>query len=236
MSAFVDSAKALVDPVDGARRFVEARRIVLPLLIAAAAVAFSGAAMAVRWDASRTVISELSMSGELTKNTEQEIADKIQTKERTRLVGGIANGVFVIPIVMLLFAAILKFAGWLLGTSLTYVKALSVAVLTFMPTALASFLRGLLALKQPAVTEGMGETLLPSNLGLLFPDAGPKLAKLLSAVDFFTLWGVVLLGFGFAAASGMRRSRALFLAFVLWAMFVGVFKIGLPAMGGGGAR
>jgi hypothetical protein len=53
-------------------------------------------------------------------------------------------------------------------------------------------------------------------------------------VDFFNLWSVGLLGLGFSSATGMRRSRALLLAAVLYAMYVGVFMVGLPAMAAGG--
>jgi hypothetical protein len=233
MSSFADSAKALVDPVDGSKRFIEARRIVLPLLILAGSVALSGAAFASRWDAGPAVLTELAESGDLAKNTEQEIADKIQTKERAALVGGVAKGLLLMPLLVLAFAALLKFAGWLLATSLTYVRALSVAVLSLMPMALYNVIFALSALRQQGLREGARETLVPTNLALFFPDVGPKLSKLLSTVDFFNLWGVALLGLGFAAASGMRRSRALILALVLYAMFEGVFRIGLPAMGGG---
>src|SRR4051812_3014467 len=90
MSAFADSAKVLVDPVDGSKRFIEARRIVLPLLLLAGSVALSGAAFAARWDAAPAVLTELTDDGELNKTTEQEIADKIQTRERTALIGGVA--------------------------------------------------------------------------------------------------------------------------------------------------
>jgi len=233
MSAFADSARAMVDPVDGSKRFVEARRIVLPLLILAGSVALSGAAFASRWDAGPSVIQQLNDDGELSKNTEQEIADKIQTKERTALVGGVAKGLLLMPILVLVLAGLLKFAGWLLASSLTYVRALSVAVLSLMPLALYNFIFALAAFRQSGLSESAREELVPANLSFFIHDAGPKVSKLLVAVDFFNLWGVVLLGLGFAAASGMRRSRALILAFVLYAMFIGVFRIGLPAMGGG---
>ena len=82
-------------------------------------------------------------------------------------------------------------------------------------------------------------TLVPSSLAVL-KSVPPKLKLAAGAVDFFNLWSVGLLGLGFSSATGMRRSRAVLLMVVLFAMYVGVFAIGLPAMGegagGGGGR
>lgn len=237
MSAIADSARALVDPVDGARSFVDARRIVIPLLILIGATAFAGAVFALRWDAAPSVIGEMAASGELARNTEQEIADAVTTAWRTRLVGGIASGIFAVPIVVLAFAALLKLIAWLFGVTLTYVKALSVAVLCMLPKAVFHIAFGLSVLRQTALSDKMAKALLPSNLGYFFPEQQGLLAKVLASLDFFSLWGVVLLGMGFSAGSGMRRSRSLLLAFVLFALYVGVMQVGLPALmqsGGGG--
>lgn len=237
MSAFADSAKALIDPVDGPRSFVDQQRVVLPLLLVIAATAFAGSMYALRWDAAPAVIREMTMSGELQRNTEQEIADKITTAWRTKLVGGIALGLFVMPVLLLAFAGFMKFLAWLFGVTTTYVRALSVAVLAMLPKAIFHLAFGLAVLRQTALSDKMAKTLLPSNLAYFFPDAQGALAKVYGAVDFFTLWGVVLFGMGFSAATGMRKSRALLLAFVLFALWVGLTEIGLPALaqqGGGG--
>ena len=63
-----------------------------------------------------------------------------------------------------------------------------------------------------------------------------EVMALREAVDFFKLWTVGLLGLGFAAVTGMRRGWALLVVFVLYAMYVGVFMIGLPGMTAGGGR
>lgn len=233
MSALADSARALLDPVDGTKSFVDSRRIATPLLVLMAATAFGAAIFALRWDAAPSVIRDLAMSGELQRNTEQEIADKITMAWRTKLVGGLAGALFMVPIVTLVFAAILKFAAWLFGLSLPYVRALSVAVLAMLPKAIFHIGYGLAALRQTTVSDKMAKALLPSNLAALFPNEVGPLAKVYAAVDFFSIWGVLLLGMGFCAATGMRKSRSLLLAVVLFALYVGVFEIGLPALGGG---
>lgn len=82
--------------------------------------------------------------------------------------------------------------------------------------------------------ERVGE-LVPSSLAVL-DGLSPKLKRVLGAVDFFNLWTVLLLGLGFAAATGMRRGRALLLSGALYLMYSGIFMIGLPVLmqGGGG--
>src|SRR5438132_1398594 len=103
--------RVLLDPVDGAPAAVESRRWFWPLFALAVAVSLSGAATAVRWDATPQVVRELTDEGELAKSSEREIREKVQTAERIRLVAGVAKGVFLMPLAVLALAVALKIAG-----------------------------------------------------------------------------------------------------------------------------
>jgi hypothetical protein len=109
---------------------------------------------------------------------------------------------------------------------------MAVASIAMLPIALYHLIFAVCATAQYSMTEAQVETLVPSSLAVL-QGLSPKLKTVLRAVDFFHLWSVGLLGLGFAAATGMRRGRALLLAVTLYVMYVGVFLIGLPAMSGG---
>ncbi|HYH98235.1 YIP1 family protein [Hyalangium sp.] len=232
MTSLAQPALVLVDPLDGMGAAIEARRWVWPLLFLCLSVSLSGTAFALRWDAAPATIQRLQLSGEITRYSESELADEVQTSSRKALVGGIAKGVFLMPLQVLVLAAVLWFAAWLFGTPGAFGKMMAVAAIAMLPIALYHLIFASCAAAQYSMTESRVETLVPSSLALL-DGLSPKVQKVLKAVDFFNLWSVGLLGLGFSSATGMRRGRALLLAGVLYAMFVGVFMIGLPAMAGG---
>jgi hypothetical protein len=211
---------------------IEARRWVWPLLFLCLSVSLSGTAFALRWEAAPATIQRLQTSGELGRYSESELADEIQTSSRKALVGGIAKGVFVMPLMVLALAAVLWFTGWLFGAPAAFGKMMAVASIAMLPIALYHLIFAVCASAQFSMTEARVETLVPSSLAAL-DGLSPKVQKVLKAVDFFNLWSVGLLGLGFSAATGMRRGRALLLAGVLYAMYVGVFMVGLPAMADG---
>jgi hypothetical protein len=235
MVSVLQPARAIFDPLDGLSAAVEARRWFWPLLILVVGVSFSSSAFALRWSAAAIVTQQLQMSGELANTTEQELAQKIVTAERTRLVIGVAQGVFVVPVFVVLVAAVLRAVGWLFGTPAAFGKCFSAAAVSMLPIAMLHFILGASYLRQPAVTDAQAQSLVPSNLAFFIPGASAALRSLLASLDFFKLWSAALLGLGFGAASGMRRERALLLGFALYGMYVGVFSVGLPGMRGGPA-
>ena len=232
MTSLALPARAVLDPVDGVRTLVDARRWLWPLLLLCISVSAHGTAYSLRWDPAPSVTGQLAASGEMNRQSEAEIEESIETASRKALVGGIAKGVFVMPLTVLALAALLWFVGWLFGVSTHFSKLMTVAAVALLPIALFHFIYVACALFQHTLTDSQALRLVPSNLGML-PGLGPKLQRVLSGVDFFNLWSAGLLGLGFSAATGMRRSRALVLSGVLYLMYVGVFLVGLPAMGGG---
>jgi hypothetical protein len=190
---------------------IEARRWVWPLLFLCLSVSLSGTAFALRWDAAPATIQRLQTAGEMGRYSESELADEIQTSSRKALVGGIAKGVFVMPLLVLALAAVLWFAAWLFGTPAAFGRMMAVASIAMLPIALYHLVFAVCAMAQYSMTEARMETLVPSSLAVL-DGLSPKVQKALKAVDFFNLWSVGLLGLGFSAATGMRRGRALLLA------------------------
>lgn len=230
MTSLVQPARVLVDPIDGMGTAIEARRWVWPLVLLAACVALSGAAFALRWDATPAVLQKLQMAGDLSRLSEAELSDEITTATRKALVGGIAKGVFVMPFLTLLLACVLWVCTWLFGTRAAFGRLMAVAAIALLPVALYHLIFAGCALAQYSLSETRALTLVPSSLAALLPGLSPKAQRAASAVDFFNLWSVGLMGLGFSVATGMRRGRALLLSVVLYAMYSGVFTIGLPAI------
>lgn len=227
--------QTLIDPVAGVPKAVEGRRWVLPLIVLCAAVSFSGVAFASRLDASPSVIAKMEQSGELAKSSERELNEEIEQAQRIALVGGVAKGVFLMPLCLLLVAVALKLAAWLVGRKLLFVHAFTVAAVAFLPIAVFHVLFGIVALKQPVVSAAMASQLLPSSLSAVVTGGGPKVARVLAQVDFFNLWAAALVGLGLAAGTKMRAWRGVGLGLFLYVMLSAV-QVGLPGLSGGGPR
>jgi len=233
MVSVTQPARVLMDPVDGVPSSVEARHWGTPLVILMAAVSVAAVAWFFRWDATGKVTADLMMSGELMRATEIEISEAIQQAERTALVAGVAKGIFVMPALVLLLAVVLKVTGWFLGRPAPFPKAFTAAAVSLLPVALYWLLFTVATLAQHSVSEGIRDTLLPTHLGHLITGKGPALLRALSALDLFNLWSAVLLGLGFAEATGMKRWKGVAVGLVLYALYACVFMIGLPGMSGG---
>lgn len=232
MVSVVEPARALIDPLDGLRAAVARRRWALPLVALMASSALSGALFASKVDATPRVISGLEQAGLLRSTPEAEVLEKITTAERLSLVGAIARGLLLVPLLVLLLALGVKLLGWLLDRTVAFGAAFSLCALALLPVALHRVALALAAGSAPALEPADRATLVPSSLAALGVDAGPPLRALLPAVDFFALWSVLLLGLGFASLTAMRRRWAVPLWIALYALYVGVSTFGL-GLGGG---
>ncbi len=232
MSSLVQPIRVLVDPVDAMPTAVEHRRWFWPLAIAICCALFSGLALHARVDTASQVVSQLEMSGELKGMTETDLADKIKLAENMALVVSVAKAVFLTPLLVLLLAFALKFFGWLFARPAKFMQTFSTASIAFLPIAVFHLILGVCALAQHSLKPARVASLVPSSLGALVTSVGPKAHHFLGGLDFFNLWSVGLLALGFAAASGMRRHRALLLLGVAYLLFLGV-TMSLSGMGGG---
>jgi len=232
MASLAEPLVALIDPVDGVGRAVQARRWVLPLLALAACVCASGVAFSLRWNPEPVVVGEIEAAGEMTTTTEQELASKIQTKARIALVGGVAKGALGMPLAVLLVAAALKVLSWLLSRRATFSRCFAAAAIAFLPIALYHAIFTIAALRAGELSASQVGTLIPCSLAALAKGA-PKLARVWSAFDFFNVWAGVLLGLGFASASGMNRGKGVATGVLLYAAYAAVFLVALPGLSGG---
>ncbi|MCY1047313.1 YIP1 family protein [Corallococcus sp. bb12-1] len=231
MTSLVQPARVFVDPLEGTRSAVEGRRWLWPLLILALCVTASGVAYALRWDATASVVGALPKDVGAPTVSESDIAEQIQTASRKALVGGIAKGLLVMPLAVLLLACILWVCAWLFSRPASFGQLMAAAAVALLPIALYHLIYAVCASFQYSLTDLRAARLVPSNLSLL-SGLTPKMERVLRGVDFFNLWSVGLLGVGFSTATGMRLGRSLLLALVLYAMYAGIFFIGLPAGGG----
>ncbi len=228
--------KVLTDPAEAIPAAIEARRALWPVVLLSVATAFAGASFALRWNAAPSIIQGLEASGQLKGMPEADLAEQIQQAERLKLVTSIAGGLVLPALTVLGIALVLALLAWLLGRKGSFNAFFTAAAIGTLPVALARFLYGLMALMQSSLSEDRAGRLLPSSLAFVVHTQSPKLMRLLSSLDFFTLWAALLVGVGFAAVVGMRRRQGLLVGAALFLAQLGVFGIGLPGLTPGGGR
>lgn len=133
-------------------------------------------------------------------------------------------GIIVVPIMLLIFAAIgLLLLKVVFGSNATFKTAFSVAAHANLPM----FIAGILSLViiffgDPSSINP--QNLVPTNIGFFLSRqaVGGALYSLATSMDVFSFWVMGLLGVGFSAASGGKvRARSMFFGFlVLWLIYV----------------
>jgi hypothetical protein len=234
VASLAQPARVLADPVDGVALAVENTRFGLPMVVAVVTGCLASLAHYLRFDSAGQVIGELTASGQLARSTESEISEAIVTAERVSLISGLGKAIFVTPLLMLALAVALKLTAWLLDRAAPFARCFTAGALAFLPLSVGQLALALVTFRQNSVSDRQMAVLLPSSLAAVWPWLSPAAARAASAVDFFTLWSVALLGLGFSAAAGLPRTRGVLVGLVLYAMYAGVVLIGLPGMGGGG--
>jgi len=221
---------ALLDPLAGVAPLVGREVWVLPLVLLVLGSSLSGMAQGLRVQVAPQVIAELAAGGKLASTTEQELREQVVTAGRVRLVLGVARGLLLVPLLVLGATVAVLFGGWLLGAPGAFWRAFAAVAIATLPLALREWLLASCLLRQGELLPVDAARLLPSSLAALLPATTPVARTLLGAVDFFRLWSLLLLGLGFAAASGLPRWKALVAVLVAYLAFVGVWEIGLPGL------
>ncbi len=233
MEALTLPLRALLDPLGAIPRAVETRRWFVPLLLVAVLTAAAGAAIALRLDTSRTVIPQMQMSGELMKASEREVNEAIEQAGRVALVGGIAKGLMLMPLLVLLLSVVLKIAAWLIGRKALFADLFTVAALAMLPVAVFHGIEVLAALKLEVITPRVAETLVPTSLSSVIAMASPALKRVYTAIDLINIWVALLMGLGFAAASKWAPWKGALFGLFLYVLFAAAFFVGLPGLAEG---
>lgn len=222
--------RVLLDPVGAIPKAVETRRWFVPLLLVAVLTAAAGAVIALRLDAARLVIPKMQMSGELMKASEREVNEAIEQAQRVALVGGIAKGLLLMPLLVLLLSVALKIAAWLLGKKALFAELFTVAALTMLPVAVFHGIEVVAALKLEVITPRVAETLVPSSVAALVGMVSPALKRVYGAIDLINIWASLLMGLGFAAASKWSPWKGALFGLLLYVLFASAFMVGLPGL------
>jgi hypothetical protein len=163
--------------------------------------------------------------------TAEQRENMINTQTKVAPIFAYAASVLGIFIVAVIVAAVLMLAFNLTsGTKIGFVPSLSIVSYSWVPGIIGGLLAiAILYLKDPSTIDL--EHLVASNGGALLSDDSPKwLLALLTSLDLFTFWEMLLMAVGYSAADPKKISFGKALATIVgvWVIYL-VVKVGLTA-------
>ncbi|MFQ5525410.1 MAG: YIP1 family protein [Thermoanaerobaculia bacterium] len=165
--------------------------------------------------------------------SEDQIEQIIDFQEKFGPIMMIGGGAVGAPVVYLLLALVFMVLFKMLGGELDFVRSLSVVVHGMIPRAVLALLSlpVILGRDELGFEELQDGSVILSNLGAFAPEeAGPALVALLSSVDLFSIWVVILLAIGYSMVARVSRGAAVGGVIGLWAVYI-LGKVGLAALG-----
>ena len=223
---------ALVAPQAGMERQARTGSARLAFVIALVCSLLAAFAQAAHVDAKSATLEKLEKAGTLQTMSDKQLEDATRNAARLYQVGRVAVGALETPVFLLLGGLAVLGLSWFLRAKVKGRAVFPVAAAALLPSAIANLLDAISAFQQPSLPLA-GATLSPRNLSLLLTTFGYTLAgpwlKLGNALDFFSLWGALLMGYGIAAAAEVPPRRALIAVlcgWVFWRLLTNV------AMGG----
>lgn len=142
--------------------------------------------------------------------------------------GALLISPFTYVIVALLFWALLR----MLGSDMDFKRSLAVTSHAFLPFGLAALIGVPVALARDTISleEVQAGQFLQSNLGILAGEDTSQVVKaLLSSVDVFSIWCIVLLAIGYRIVAKVSKGAAWGSVLAIWALGI-VLKVGMTAI------
>ncbi len=162
--------------------------------------------------------------------TPQQLDAAVEQGAKFAKVGPII-GIVAQPIVMLLISLIFWVIFKLSGGDFSFATSFSVTSHGMLPGTLAALLSIPVVLSKSALTYDEVKTgsFLMSNLGSFAPvGTGHALLSLLSSIDVFPIWSLILLVIGYRIAAKTSRGATIGIVVGTWLVYV-LCKVGLTA-------
>lgn len=182
----------------------------------------AGAALALRVDAASSTLRKLEMSGQLKSMSERQIADEIHSAERVSQVLSIAKGALGAPLSLGLACLAVLALAWFFRGRIKGSAVAPVAAATLLPGAIANLLDAAIAFRHAAIPPE-GVPLTPRSLSAALTLLGRPLMepwiKPGNALDFFSLWAAIIMGYGVAAAAQVPKKTAIAGTLIAWVCY-----------------
>lgn len=212
----------LVAPGDTFRKIAERPTWALALVVLVTLTATVGtvANQKIDPDAQREQMRTMFEEGQGLRGAEleEEVDQAMEMTERFGWIGGIVA--IIVTTAIFLVAAVFFLAGTnLVGGELSFVRSLATTVHGMMPHAIGQIIALPILLASGPLDPGVvqrGE-FLRSNLAFLAPeDTSVVVTGLLSSLDLFAIWSVVLVTIGLSVVGRMSKGAAAGLSIAWW--------------------
>jgi len=161
-------------------------------------------------------------------------ADQLDMAVQVTKIITLVSPLIFLPLGVLFVALVMWMAFKVVGGELTYKTSLATTAHGFLPSVVGSLIGIIVVLGRGSVDlqQLQSNTLVASNLAVLAPeDSGAALVALLSSLDFFSLWALVLFIIGYKAAARVSTGMATGVVVSLWVVWV-LVKVGLASLSG----
>jgi hypothetical protein len=229
-SSFGRLIGALVSPEKTFRSIAERPSWVLPMIVLILLGVGLQTAMQKHVDAEEMIKQQTQQFGvELTQEQMDKAIDQMEHPSLARQIAGAVFGIAIGAAFYFVAALIFWMAFRMFGSDLDYKRSLATVTHGLLPLGVGLLINIPLVIFRGTIhySEMMNGGVLMSNLGFLAPeDTGIAVRTLLQAVDFFSIWAIVLLVIGFRATARVRTSMAAGIVTTVWVLGL-AFKIAL---------
>lgn len=153
--------------------------------------------------------------------TEDEVDSMLEKQENfSRKFGHFfAIGASLISLLFISFLFFLLFK--LTGADFSFKSSFSFTIHGILPSILSGLIGTILLIKKGIINSSEMGNVLASHLGIFVnQEQNPRLYALLSSIDLFTIWSLVLLVYGFSYLSGKKIKTSASIIVLLWALYV----------------
>lgn len=131
----------------------------------------------------------------------------------TRLIAGLITIILMIPIKVLILGFIYNASVPIFGGEITFLKSFTVV-------AFANFVSSLSAIVKMPIALFTRNPIVRTDLGILFGELKGYLPAVLSQVDIFTIWSLLILAIGLEKYGKIKRSNAYLLVAIFWITYI----------------
>lgn len=205
----------------------------VPLLIWIAISVASTMVVVPRLDYEPMYRSMLERNSQLTEKQRDQQLDRMMESAEMGRKWGVYAPAGTVPLMFLVVGAIFWGSLRAFGAENDFKQSFSVTIYAFTPQLLKAIISTVIATTRSSIDARMASSLLKSNLGAFTsPMDSPVMFALLSSVDLFTIWTIVLLAIGLSVISRFSAAKVAILVVVLYLVIV-LFKVGMAMLLGG---
>ncbi|TKJ36137.1 hypothetical protein CEE39_00390 [bacterium (candidate division B38) B3_B38] len=195
---------------------------VIPLVVIIIFSLISVVLITSRIDIGAAVREQLAPRLERGEMSEEDVERAVEVSTRIGKYAPYGGVILFFPLMLLVISGVFHLIFTLQTGESTFRKVFSVTTYSFMPSVISSIITTLLLLSRPVGSVSSPEGLVRSSAAaFLDPQTTSKfLYNLASSVEFFSIWILALLVFGYSVAINLSKKKTAAVVIALWLIFI----------------